>query len=107
MPPLEGTVVYELIRWHLGDAEELDPQTKSALGFDDFNYYINARCLPSQEQFDALKAALVQHALDHPELMLYHIFHETLAHLMAGQCAWAIYGRVKTLAYAGHPWETR
>ena len=101
----DQSIIRELLAWNEGEREELDPQTKSTLGFDPFLYFLNNKLAPTREQRELLKAVLVHHALNHPEKLLYHIFNENLANLTSARCSWAVFGRVKTLSLTGRPRE--
>lgn len=86
----------------MGDQKELSPQAMSDLGFDAFNYQIAGRLPPTKIQADALRERLVELALDSPEVLLFHTFHESLASVVGYQFGWAIFGAVKT-AYGSRP----
>ena len=80
----------------MGDCKELSPQAKSDLGFDDFNYQLIGRFPPSPQAQEDLREHLVQIALNEPEALLFHVFHESLHGLVGPRFDWAVFGAVKT-----------
>lgn len=106
VPPIEETVVWEIIQWQMGDRKEMSMQAKSDLGFDEFNYQYLGRFPPSKEQFTTLRERLFELALESPEVLLFHIFHESLPDVVGNGFTWVVFGRVKT-AFGAARWRLR
>ena len=79
-------------------AGDLSDQTKSEVGLDAFNYYVNRRPPPAQCQLDDLLWTIQIWAASNPQTLVNHMFHESLDKALGHHYPWAVFGKVKSLA---------
>lgn len=89
--------VLEIVQWGAGLCENLSFQLQSEVGLDPFNYTVRRRIPPCLRMRSNLKAALVHWALNWPEALLFHLFHESVGSVLGGAFPWAVFGNAKTL----------
>ena len=101
-----ATCVLELVQLGAGLREDLSPQLESEVGLDPFNYEVRGLLAPCLRMRKNLKAALVYWALNWPEALLHHLFHESVGSVLGGAFPWACFGEAKTLwSHPDHaPW---
>jgi hypothetical protein len=105
LPSAASKPIKTIVSWGSGAIDTLPQQLASELGLDPFNYQIQLRMPPDEEQTRDLKSYLLVWAISAPESLLTHLFHETLDTVLGEKFPWAVFGKAKTLSRNNRlPW---